>query len=266
VPPNAAASELAAAIADHFSHLRVDEEFVVNRFLQCLDVELGDCCDTHNISTALREEGRVLSEEREDVLEGAIRNHEMAKAGEQVAAKVTLVDENGSWILASVLSYSPHTVTYKVQDEDDATKIIELPAFRIRRLSDSQYGTDCDLQKGDQVLAIFPETTSFYRAVVSKTPKRNVDGHIVEVVLKFEDDEDDSGRTPHRRVNVRYVLHEREQSESLPSVLDPLCGFGSTRADPRLGPSANTPFTPLAEYAECMPASELVSVELSTRD
>jgi len=265
VPPNAATGELAAAIADHFSRLRVNEEFVVSRFLQCLDVELGDCGDSHNTSTTSREEGQMFCEEREDVLEGVIRNYDIAKAGEQVAAKVTLVDENGSWILASVLSYSPHTVTYKVQDADDATKIIELPAFRIRRLNDSQYGTDCDLQKGDQVLAIFPETTSFYRAVVSKTPKRNVDGHIVEVVLKFEDDEDDSGRTPHRRVNVRYVLLEREQSESLPGALDPLCGFGSTIADPRLGPRVSTTFKPLAECAECMPATD-ASVEVSTRD
>ena len=132
----------------------------------------------------------------------------VAKPGEQVAAKVTLVDENGSWILASVLHYNRRATTYQVQDEDDASKLIELPASRIRRLYDDRDSTTHDLQKGDRVLAIFPETTSFYRAVISKSPKRNASGHIYEVVLKFEDDEDDAGRTPHRRVNIRYVLRE----------------------------------------------------------
>ena len=43
-------------------------------------------------------------------------------------------------------------------------------------------------------MAIFPETTSFYRAMVSKAPKRGPGGSPPrEVVLKFEDDEDDSG-------------------------------------------------------------------------
>ena len=29
---------------------------------------------------------------------------------------------------------------------------------------------------------------------------------IQEVIVKFEDDEDDQGRTPHRRVPSRYVI------------------------------------------------------------
>ena len=41
-----------------------------------------------------------------------------ARPGEQVAAKVTRTDENGSWILASVQRFYVDTETYDVQDED----------------------------------------------------------------------------------------------------------------------------------------------------
>ena len=51
---------------------------------------------------------------------------------------------------------------------------------------------------------------SFYRAIVSKYPKWGlVQGSatpiVKELVLKFEDDEE-NGRTPHRRVPSRYVI------------------------------------------------------------
>jgi hypothetical protein len=58
-------------------------------------------------------------------------------------------------------------------------------------------------------MAIFPETTSFYRAKISKPPvwrmERGVPT-IKELIVKFEDDEDSQGRTPHRRVPARYVI------------------------------------------------------------
>ncbi|KAJ8605585.1 hypothetical protein CTAYLR_000015 [Chrysophaeum taylorii] len=185
-------TELAVAVAQHFEGIQVDEESVLGRFFECLD----------RASNREDEDEDMEDEDEENV----------AKCGEQVAAKVTMVDENGSWILASVVSYSKHNDTYQVQDEDEATaKIIELPSSRIRRLYEDDADAH-DLQKGDRVLAIFPETTSFYRAVVSKTPKRNATGSVTEVVLKFEDDEDDAGRTPHRRVNIRYVLREQRPS------------------------------------------------------
>lgn len=186
-------------MAQHFEGMQVDEETVLGRFFECLDRA------AQRASQADESDDMALDDDEEENL---------AKVGEQVAAKVTLVDENGSWILASVVSYNKQTDTYQVQDEDEATtKIFELPSSRIRRL----YDEDCeanDLQKGDRVLAIFPETTSFYRAVISKTPKRNANGSVSEVVLKFEDDEDDAGRTPHRRVNIRYVLREHRPNSA----------------------------------------------------
>ena len=44
------------------------------------------------------------------------------------------------------------------------------------------------------MLAVFPETTSFYRSIVVKTPKPPANPNANwDVVVRFEDDEDESG-------------------------------------------------------------------------
>lgn len=72
-------------------------------------------------------------------------------------------------------------------------------------------GTEGCFSKGTDCMAIFPETTSFYRARVSKQPvwKLGENGQapvVHEMIVKFEDDEDSNNRTPHRRVPARYVI------------------------------------------------------------
>jgi SAGA-associated factor 29 len=168
-----------------------------------------------------------------------------ARPGEQVAAKVTRSDENGSFILASVQRFYPETETYDVQDEDDTSKLIRLPFNHVMRLSTGLEGC---FRKGSDCMAIFPETTSFYRAKVAKDPVWKLDHHhhthhgggaaaggggggasggvpgstggggggssstgvvpaVKEIIVKFEDDDDpNTGKTPHRRVPARYVI------------------------------------------------------------
>jgi SAGA-associated factor 29 len=63
-----------------------------------------------------------------------------ARPGEQVAAKVTRTDENGSWILAVVQRFYADTDTYDVQDEDDTSKLIRLPWTHVMRLSSGSEG------------------------------------------------------------------------------------------------------------------------------
>ncbi|CAN0444378.1 unnamed protein product, partial [Ascophyllum nodosum] len=57
---------------------------------------------------------------------------------------------------------------YEVKDADDPMKCVEVPAESIIRLTDGGQG----FAKGDHVLAVFPDTTSFYRAMISKQPVR----------------------------------------------------------------------------------------------
>merc|ERR1719502_1400336 len=78
----------------------------------------------------------------------------------------------------------------------------KLHSSSVRRLQESYN----DLTKGEALLAIFPETTSFYPATVHKTPKP-VNGIMpIEVQVKFDDDEDDTGKTPARKVKMKHIL------------------------------------------------------------
>lgn len=198
---DASHTELAVVVGRHFESMNIevekDEQNCIQAFLKRL-------------------EGGRLNEYARSTAIGSRRHRGTAPArpGEQVAAKVTRTDENGSWILASVQRFYPETETYDVQDEDDTTKLIRLPWNHVMRLS---MGTEGTFEKDTDCMAIFPETTSFYRAKVSKNPvwemnsSREYDDFQVtpfvkEVIVKFEDDEDANGRTPHRRVPARYVI------------------------------------------------------------
>jgi hypothetical protein len=127
---------------------------------------------------------------------------EPALPGEQVAARVSK-SADGSWILGNVLDYDPRSQTYAVQDEDDVSRVVTLLYSNVKRLEDSA----AHLRRGDAVYAVFPETTSFYRAVVVKNPKTPLNPTGAwDVVVRFEDDEDETGKIPARRVPARFVL------------------------------------------------------------
>jgi len=120
--------------------------------------------------------------------------------------------EDGTWILGNVLDYNPMTQSYLVQDEDDASRVLTMGFHDVRRLTTDD--SSSNLRRGDQVVAVFPETTSFYNAVVVKTPKlQSSSGGCLEVVVKFDDDEDENGRNPLRRVPIRFVLRRSDIEE-----------------------------------------------------
>lgn len=188
------------AVARHFEQMEVDEQEIVGGFLERLEKPTGATTDYARKTAYFDGQSKSLTERKRK------RSKWAARPGEQVAAKVTRTDENGSWILASVQRFYADTETYDVQDEDDTSKLIRLPWTHVMRLST---GTEGVFEKTKACMAIFPETTSFYRAKVSKSPVWKLDRGIPmvkEIIVKFEDDEDGSGRTPHRRVPARYVI------------------------------------------------------------
>lgn len=246
-------SELGVSIAQHFENFEINEEQAIGGFLARLEAGGGDeSKPPPSLSSGVGGAGggggtsssssnsgmKALSAAADQLLADYVRStttfdgqalsparrkwkRRKFAAGErdQVAAKVTRTDENGSWILAYVLRFYPESETYDVQDEDDTSKLIRLPWNHVMRLSN---GTEGWFEKGARVMAIFPETTSFYRAIVSKQPtwtsgtsaEESAGGvgnahkpRVKEVIVKFEDDEDqESGKTPHRRVPSRYVI------------------------------------------------------------
>ena len=189
-------SELAVAVARHFEQLEVDEEACIGGFLGRLEGDKEYARETAYFDG--RAPPNLQTKRRRSKL--------AARPGEQVAAKVTRTDENGSWILASVQRFYADTETYDVQDEDDTSKLIRLPWSHVMRLST---GTEGVFFKNSPCMAIFPETTSFYRSKVSKNPVWRLSGStpiVKEIIVKFEDDEDEQGHTPNRRVPARYVI------------------------------------------------------------
>lgn len=198
VRSDAPPSELAVAVARHFEQMEIDEEECIGGFLERLEKPSGI---TEYARKTAYFDGHAPS------LEVRKRKRIAARPGEQVAAKVTRTDENGSWILASVQRFYADSETYDVQDEDDTSKLIRLPWTHVMRLSTGMEGY---FAKDKDCMAIFPETTSFYRSKVSKNPVWVMDRTgipmVKEIIVKFEDDEDSQGRTPNRRVPARYVI------------------------------------------------------------
>ena len=205
VRPDAPPSELAVAVARHFEHTEIDEQEAIGGFLDRLEHPSPSGTSTEYARKTAYFEGEAPPL----AVRKRRRNKWAARPGEQVAAKVTRTDENGSWILASVQRFYPDTETYDVQDEDDTSKLIRLPWTHVMRLSTGAEGI---FTKGKDCMAIFPETTSFYRSKVSKTPAWRLENSthagpmVKEIIVKFEDDENAQGRTPHRRVPARYVI------------------------------------------------------------
>jgi len=144
--------------------------------------------------------------------------NEAAKPGEQVAAKLNKTLDDGKWVLANVLSYDHRTLLYAVQDEDDTASAVAtpLPMCEVKRLDDSA----AHLKKGDLVLAVFPETTSFYKAVVAKVMKPLGNGNAStsssnwEVVVRFDDDVEDGKILPSRRIPARFVVKRSDLENS----------------------------------------------------
>lgn len=187
--------ELAIQAATAFANTKLaSEDAVVNNFATVY-------CRTES-QNALTSKKRsfVRSIHREQL------DSEPARPGEQVAAKVLNSGEI-AWILANVLDYDPVQQMYELQDEDDVHRVVCLPFGDVKRLEDGA----AHLHRGDNVVAVFPETTSFYNAQVAKNPRPPQHGNSGwDLVVRFEDDEDETGRAPPRRVPARFVLRRSD--------------------------------------------------------
>lgn len=180
--------ELAIMTARLFAEMQVNQMDVVTKFADKF------CRSNDENARKKRRATRSLNREQLD--------SEPARPGEQIAVRS---DNNGDigYILGNCLDYDPGSQIYEIQDEDDMNRIFFSQYSDVKRLEDSQ----AHLRRGDDVLAVFPETTSFYKAKVAKNPTPPQHSHHGwDVVVRFEDDEDETGRAPSRRIPGRFVL------------------------------------------------------------
>jgi len=128
-----------------------------------------------------------------------------------VAALVEGVEEGECWILAEVVGYNSFTKRYEVVDiyEEDRPvhrlsrkKVVPLPVMR----ANPETHPEALFAKGATVMALYPQTTCFYKAVVNGVPANCIDDY----ELLFEDSAFPSGYAPPLKVPQRYVIVMRE--------------------------------------------------------
>lgn len=131
------------------------------------------------------------------------------KTGDAVAA---LVDEN--WILAEVEA-ALSGGKFELKDVDDEQKtqlilprncIIPLPKYR----ADPQRDGHAIFPRDAIVLALYPQTTCFYRGIIHKAPETATEMYSI----MFEDSSYTTGYSPSLPIHQRYVVSYRDPPDA----------------------------------------------------
>lgn len=134
-------------------------------------------------------------------------NSYVAKPGDMVAALVKGLEDEENWILAEVVHYISSANKYEVDDIDEEQKdrhilskrrIVPLPLMRANPETDGQ----ALFPKGTTVMALYPQTTCFYKAVINQLPQTANE----EYEVLFEDPTYADGYSPPLYVAQRYVI------------------------------------------------------------
>lgn len=136
----------------------------------------------------------------------------VAKMGDMVAALVKDSDQDEeNWILAEVVQFNSATNKYEVDDIDEEQKdrhtlsrrrVVPLPLMRANPETDPQ----ALFPKGTIVMALYPQTTCFYKAIVNQLPTTATE----EYEILFEDGTYQDGYSPPLNVAQRYVISIKE--------------------------------------------------------
>ncbi|XP_017771097.1 PREDICTED: SAGA-associated factor 29 isoform X2 [Nicrophorus vespilloides] len=132
-----------------------------------------------------------------------------AKVGDMVVSWVEVADDGVNWILSEVVSFNASTTKYEVDDiieERNQIKrhvvakkfVVPLPLMRANPETDPE----ALFPQGTLVMALYPQTTCFYKAIINKCPATHVD----EYEVLFEDTKYEEGYSPPYLVAQRYVI------------------------------------------------------------
>ena len=96
--------------------------------------------------------------------------------GTEVAVRVSLASDD--YILGRVIFFNVESSIYDISDADESSsKRYSVPENSVIMLDLDYNQTVRRLAKGEAVLAVYPETTSFYPAVVRAAPRFLFDAH-----------------------------------------------------------------------------------------
>lgn len=120
-----------------------------------------------------------------------------------------------NWILAEVVAINPNTGRYEVDDVDapegqerhslGKRRVVPLPLWRANPLTDPQ----AIFLKDSFVLALYPQTTCFYRGIVYEAPQSPQDDY----QILFEDNTYPEGYSPPLSVPQLYVVADRSHKK-----------------------------------------------------
>ncbi|XP_011505458.1 PREDICTED: SAGA-associated factor 29 homolog, partial [Ceratosolen solmsi marchali] len=140
----------------------------------------------------------------------------IAKPGNIVAAFVKGADEEENWILAEIISFNHLTNKYEIDDIDEEVnerhiisrrRVMPLPIMRANPETDPQ----AIFTNGTIVMALYPQTTCFYKAIITAQPKTAHEDY--EVI--FEDATYTNGYSPPLKVPQRYVISIKESKKRI---------------------------------------------------
>lgn len=136
--------------------------------------------------------------------------------GSEVAIRPSHI--HPEWILGRVLYYYSDMGAYDVVDIDGDTRALRLPETQVIGLDSSNIEAIRRLSKNDEVLAVYPDTSTFYPAVLAQAPKRAVataaasggssgNGYDLTVLVQFHGDEgNELGQIPFNTVPLRHII------------------------------------------------------------
>ena len=130
--------------------------------------------------------------------------------GDQVAANTSPYGAPESWIIATATRNLQEIGMYEVRDEEaeeGMQSIYQLPPQLVMPLPRTSSNRDGpNLPPGLVVLAVYPSTTTFYRATVVSSARRLGNDQYGEYILEFEDDYGEDGHHEQRAVEFRHVV------------------------------------------------------------
>ncbi|KAK7084198.1 hypothetical protein SK128_010589 [Halocaridina rubra] len=135
----------------------------------------------------------------------------VAKVNDMVACLVRGSEGEDNWILAEVVNYNTATNKYEVDDIDEEQKerhtlsrrrVYPLPLMR----ANPEVNPEALYAKGSIVMALYPQTTCFYKAVINRLPTLATE----EYEVLFEDPSYADGYSPPLMVAQRYVIQIKE--------------------------------------------------------
>ncbi|KAI8089902.1 SGF29 tudor-like domain-containing protein [Halteromyces radiatus] len=199
-------------LKDHYRNgitLSSSEIKTINDIIEKVSVliALRDASE-YNVIDGKRKKRRNETEDK-SIVNGStpskkVKTHILPPGTSVAARQPTQKDSrNEEWILATVLQFHPDKNKYHVEDVDHdefgQTQRYMLPSRQVIPIPDAIEHRP-EFPPGRHVLALYPGTTCFYKAIVMSPPSKNKDNNAIGMYkVQFEDDNNE----------VKYANPER---------------------------------------------------------